>query len=390
MSLSGTAQPDYTGGSIVNLMRSIADACGALGLDYPPELHLDAAELDAATNIVLLVVDGMGLDYLERRGRGGAFHDHLRGALTSVFPTTTACAIPAFLTGLAPLQHGLTGWHMYFDEIDRVAAVLPLTPRGGGAFGFAPAELPHRLFSHVPLSARVRRDAHVLSPARISESAFNCFHSAGAARWAYHTRDELFGRLVDIVSAAGRKYIYAYFPTIDSLAHDHGIDSAQVAGVFKELDSAFARFLERIRGSETLVIATADHGFIDSPPERLIELDDHPRLTAMLTRPLCGEWRVAYAYVKPDCQASFADYVATKLGHAATLFRSEELVEQGWFGMGAEHPRLRARIGDFTLVMKDNWTLKDWLPQEKRHMQIGTHGGTSAAETFVPLIVAHA
>lgn len=390
MSPPGTAQPDYTGGSIVNLMRSIAEACGAPGLDYSPALHLDAAELDAATNIVLLVVDGMGLDYLERRGRSGAFHDHLRSALTSVFPTTTACAIPAFLTGLAPQQHGLTGWHMYFHEIDRVAAVLPLTPRGGGAFGFAQAELPRRLFSHVPLSARMRRAAHVLSPARISESAFNRFHTAGAARWAYQTRDELFGRLADIVSAPGRKYIYAYFPTIDSLAHDHGIGSAQVAGVFRELDSAFARFLERIRGTETHVIVTADHGFIDSPPERLIELDDHPRLTAMLLHPLCGEWRVAYAYVKPDCRAAFTDYVAAELGHAATLYRSEELVERGWFGLGAEHPRLRARIGDFTLVMKDNWTIKDWLPQEKRHTQIGTHGGTSAAETFVPLIVAHA
>jgi hypothetical protein len=390
MNLSGTAQPDYTGGSIVNLMRSIADACGAPGLGYAPATRLDGAELDAATTLVLLVVDGMGLDFLERRARGGAFHSHLRGALTSVFPTTTACAIPAFLTGLAPQQHGLTGWHMYFDEINRVVAVLPLTPRGGGAFGFAPGELPRRLFSHSPLSARMQREAYVLSPARISESAFNRFHTVGATRWPYRTRDELFARLADIVSAPGRKYVYAYFPTIDTLAHDHGIDSPQVAGVFKDLDSAFARFLERIRGSETVVLTTADHGFIDSPPERLIELDDHPRLAAMLVHPLCGEWRVAYAYVKPDCHAAFADYVATELGHAATLFRSEELVEQGWFGNGAEHPHLRTRIGDFTLVMKDNWTIKDWLAQEKRHMQVGTHGGTSTAETFVPLIVAHA
>ena len=388
MSFSGIAQPDYAGGSIVNLMRSITDASGAAAHDYAPAQLLDTAELDGAANIVLLVVDGMGLDFLERHGCGGAFYSHLRGALTSVFPTTTACAIPAFLTGLAPQQHGLTGWYMYFDEIDRVAAVLPLTPRGGGAFGFAPGELPRRLFSHSPLSARMQRHAHVLSPARISESAFNRFHTAGAARWAYHTRDELFARLADIVSAVGRKYVYAYFPTIDTLAHDHGIDSPQVVGVFKELDSAFARFIERIRGSETVVVVTADHGFIDSPPERLIELDNHPRLAAMLLRPLCGEWRAAYAYVKPDCHAAFADYVATELGHAAILFRSEELVELGWFGIGVEHPRLRARIGDFTLVMKDDWTIKDWLVEEKRYSQIGVHGGTSAAETFVPLIVA--
>jgi len=390
MSLSDGPRPDYAGGSIVNLMRSIAQACGVAGLTYAPARGLDAAELESAANIVLLVVDGMGLDYLERRGRGGAFHGHLRGKLTSVFPTTTASAIPAFLTALAPQQHGLTGWHMYFEEIDRIAAVLPLTPRGGDAFSYAPGELPRRLFSQRPLSARVQRQAHLLSPARICESAFNRFHSAGAARWPYHTRDELFARLTDIVSALGRKYVHAYYPTLDTLAHDHGIDSAQVVGVFEALDRAFARFLERIRGSETAVIAVADHGFIDSPAERLIELDAHPELAAMLLRPLCGEWRVAYAYVKPDCRTAFADYVATELGHAATMFHSGDLVEQGWFGLGEEHPRLRSRIGDFTLVMKDDWTIKDWLAHEKHFPQIGVHGGISAAEMFVPLIVAHA
>jgi hypothetical protein len=51
--------------------------------------------------------------------------------MTSVFPSTTASAITAFMTGLAPAQHGLTGWHMHLDEIDQTLAILPLTPRDG-------------------------------------------------------------------------------------------------------------------------------------------------------------------------------------------------------------------------------------------------------------------
>ena len=70
----------------------------------------------------------------------------------------------------------------------------------------------------------------------------------------------------------------------------------------------------------------------------------------------------------------------------ATLYRSTELIAQNWFGPGAPHPRLAERVGNYTLVMKDNCTVKDWLPGEKRHVHIGVHGGISDDEMYVPLI----
>ena len=36
--------------------------------------------------------------------------------------------------------------------------------------------------------------------------------------------------------------------------------------------------------------------------------------------------------------------------------------------------------------MKENWTIKDWLPGEKRYRMLGVHGGTSADEMRVPLV----
>ncbi|MGB0126227.1 MAG: alkaline phosphatase family protein [Rhodocyclaceae bacterium] len=382
--------PDYDGGSIANLISSIGEACGAPDLPCVRAILLDPDEIRGATNIVLLVVDGLGLDYLRRRGKGGALLDHLRGGLTSVFLSTTACAIPTFLTGLPPQQHGLTGWHMYFDEIDRITAVLPLVPRNGPPFAFAPGELTRRLFPQNSLTKRIHRPAHILSPARIANSEFNRFHSLGATRWSYRTRDEFFAQLAQIVDLPEAKYVHAYYPTLDTLAHDHGVDSPHVAGVFRAFDEAFASFLRQVRGSGTTVIATADHGFIDAPEERLIELDAHPKLESMLLRPLCGERRVAFAYVKPGLHDAFADYVNTELAHAATLFRSEDLIAEGRFGPGVPHPKLGSRTGHFTLVMKDDWTIKQWLPGEQPYTQIGMHGGTSAAEMWVPLIVANA
>jgi hypothetical protein len=69
---------------------------------------------------------------------------------------------------------------------------------------------------------------------------------------------------------------------------------------------------------------------------------------------------------------------------ALHLHASDRLISAGWFGPPPYHPRLASRVGDYTLVMKDNWTIKDWLPGEKRFAMLGVHGGISSSEMRVP------
>ncbi|MDP2252988.1 MAG: alkaline phosphatase family protein, partial [Thiobacillus sp.] len=192
--------PDYRGGGIVNLMSSIATALGG-GSPYPPLAALLPQALADARHLVLLVVDGLGHDYL--LGRDGALRRHLRGQMTSVFPSTTASAIPTFLTGLAPQQHGLTGWHMYLREIGAVVAPLPFRVRTGRhplrEAGVTPAEL----FGLTPLVDRLPRPCHVVSPNHIIHSDFNVAFSGRAKRHGYDTLEEMFAQIADILCSAG-------------------------------------------------------------------------------------------------------------------------------------------------------------------------------------------
>ena len=136
------------------------------------------------------------------------------------------------------------------------------------------------------------------------------------------------------------------------------------------------------------MIVTADHGLIDTDPGQLIELARHPQLAEALLLPLCGEQRAAYCYIHPDKREQFEHYVQSVLGDFATLWDSPELIDQGWFGLGEPHPRLKERVGHYALLMKGNYAIKDWILGERRHVQIGVHGGTSEQEMTVPLIVA--
>ncbi len=386
--MSSIQLPDYAGGSILNLVQSIATACGHTGARYPQLSALPAATLAEARHVVLLVIDGLGQSTLSKHAASPNLQRHARGTMTSVFPPTTASAITTFMTGLAPAQHGLTGWHMHLDEVDQTLAILPLTPRCEPAKAL-PEELPPRLFGYRSLYQQLDCQCWVLAPQSIAGSPFNAWHARGAQSLAYDSLPEMFSLLAGLLQAAQTpRFIYAYYPDLDTHSHRYGTDSTQAHQTLAALDSAFGEFLRAIQGSDSWLIATADHGFIDSPPGRVVSLDEHPQLAALLARPLCGERRAAYCYVAAEQRPAFETYVRNVLGHCVYLWRSSALIEAGWFGPPPAHPRLASRTGDYTLVMKDNWTIKDWLPGEKHYRMLGVHGGVSRDEMLVPLIVA--
>lgn len=193
--------------------------------------------------------------------------------------------------------------------------------------------------------------------------------------------------LASLVAIPGRKFIYAYWPTLDSISHRYGAFSEEAVATLQRFCGGLDLLLADLAGSDTQLIVTADHGFIDSPADRSIDLAEHPQLAAMLAQPLCGEQRVAWCYLKPEVSADdFLRCVAARLGDRAEAIPCARLVEEGWFGPGPAHPKLASRIGDFALVMQENWTIKDWLPTERRYRLLGQHGGVSALEMQVPLV----
>ena len=378
--------PDYRGGSLVNLMSSITTALGGSS-PYPPLTALPPDALAGARHLVLLVVDGLGHDYLI--DHNSALRQHLRCPITSVFPTTTASAIPTFLTGLAPQQHGLTGWHMYFREIGAIAAPLPFRFRAGRRSLSHAGVTPATLFGLTPLYDRLPLPCHVVSPQHIIHSDFNAALSGKATRHGYASQDEMFACITGLLrSDAPRSYIHAYWPQHDSLAHEYGVHSPQVADAFAALDAGFARLVDVARDSGSRVIVTADHGFIDTSAAETIDLDDHPGLRETLLLPLCGEPRMAYAYVRAGREAQFEQYMREQLADRVHVLKSEAILQLGWLGPGEAHPALRDRIGDYVLIPRGRTILRDWLKGEARHTHIGVHGGLTAAEMTVPLVVA--
>jgi hypothetical protein len=55
--------------------------------------------------------------------------------------------------------------------------------------------------------------------------------------------------------------------------------------------------------------------------------------------------------------------------------------------LGKPHPKLQDRVGDFVLIMKEGYVLKDALMDDVVDFCEGYHGGVSKEEMWVPLSI---
>jgi len=379
-------KPDYTGNSIVNLMGSVMAACGAQPRNLPLRDH-DTSAWAGARRLALIVVDGLGWDILHSYGADTLFAKYATRRLTSVFPSTTAAAITMFTSGLSPAQHALTGGFVWLKELGTASVILPFAPRWAwttyNKHGIAESEV----YNFPNLYGAIPRVCRVVSPASYVGSAFSNHTCAGAEYYAYRTMTGFARQLKRALCEPDESaFVYAYWPGYDSTSHHYGVGSEQAAEHLHALDKALAGVFERLAGTGTRVLITADHGFIDTKPETRLALTDFPDIAACLNIPLCGESRVPYAYVKPELAGRFEELVRTQLGHCCMLNTRREMLEGEWYGLGEPNPRLADRIGDYILHMRDGWVLMDQVLGERRPNLIGFHGGSSETEMHVPLI----
>ncbi|MDP2656053.1 MAG: alkaline phosphatase family protein [bacterium] len=369
--------PDYKN-SIVNVSSSIMKSFELKPI-YTPLKELK--NLEKYENVILLIIDGLGNEFFNKNGKNSFLEKHFVKSVTSTFPSTTTAATTALETGVAPQQHCAMAWFMYLKEQDLI---------------FAPWAFNPRIPQNHPLNIK-RSD--IFLEKRITDKITNSFLIYGddmAKRKinreydklkSYTTLNGMFRQIKKAIESSNkRKFILSHWGGFDGICHSEGCSSAKIKSHFLELDNKLAAFADSIKNTNTTVIITSDHGQIDTPKSKAINLKDHPELKETLRMPLCGEHRFAYCYVYPEKVKQFEKYVKTKLKDICELHKSSDLIDKNYFGLYKPNNKLKSRIGDYVLIMKDNYTLKDWLPNEKEFYLKAIHGGLSKEEMNVPLI----
>lgn len=336
--------------------------------------------LRKVTSAIVVIVDGLGAHNITAAKAHARF---LATALTkastisTVFPSTTAAALPSFTTGKLPGQHGMVGYRV-------------LDPASGSVInqltGLDLVESIDPWLLEPPLYARAR--ASGVRPVVVAKSRFS---GTLLTRLIHDGTDSVAaasieGRCQSALSIVnkGRSLVVVYISELDEVAHAQGVNSHAWASKLEEVDSELRRLATALPRNVSLIV-TADHGVIDIGMHAHISFGAAPESMRGISA-IGGEPRCLQLYLDDgiDAKAVATSWQDT-LQEAAYVVTRREMIDSGWLGPVAVSAE--KRLGDvFVVARKDVVFFDAHDPTNKARKMVGHHGGISAAEMKIPFL----
>ena len=355
--------------SLAQVGTSAAAAVGVPGFT-------DALGLGACRQVVVCLVDGLGWLALQQHPDLAPRLSALSGrSIDAVFPTTTPVGLGSLGTGLMPGSHGLVGASFVYPETDEL-----LNPLHWGSDPVPVAVQPEpTVFERV---ARAGVVMTTVSPAAYEDSGLTRAVLRGAAYLGAEDLGDRVAAVSGVLSAGVPSFTYVYWPELDRIGHEFGVDSDRWRGALVRVDELVGRLADTLVPGSTLVV-TSDHGMIDCPEHERIQVDDDRRLMAGVRR-LAGEPRARHLYVEPGAAADVQQAWRQVVGDRAVVLTRQELVADGHFG--PVDPDLVERIGD-VMAIPTGTTMFASRSDSTVSRLLGQHGALTATEVQVPALV---
>jgi hypothetical protein len=362
--------PDYAHASLANVLP--AALASLLGVPGP-------LPLPAADRVVVLLVDGLGAEQLPLADGAAPFLAAMApvvpDGLDAGFSSTTPVSITTLGTGLPPGRHAMVA----------PSFLLPATGRGLSPLGWRDDPDPLTVQPAPTVFEQATRAGVACTNVGVRMfvgSGLTVAALRGARDVGADSPGEQVPAVAQAAAAARSTLTYSYFPAVDKSGHLHGAGSTQWQLDLEFTDRAIGLIADRLPGG-TLLLVTSDHGMLNCPDERRIDVDGEDFLRGV--RYLSGEPRVRHVYARAGVPAQeLADRWAAMLGDAAVVATRQEVVEAGWYGPTS--PEAAARIGDVVAVATADHALVsrrfDALVSSLR----GQHGGLTRTEQKVPLL----
>lgn len=359
-SFAGAVRPALDGASVAGIVPALL---GANDASWLPEAAREAE------SVVLLVLDGLGWNALREHAADMPELAAMEGGpITTVVPATTASALTSIATGLAPAQHGILGYRMLVGG--EVLNVLRWSVYGGGR--------PPDPFDVQRHTAFLGRAVPVVTKSEFRTTGFTEAHLRGGRFVGWHTTAALVELCLAEV-ASRERLVYAYYPGVDSIAHEFGLRGPVWMRELGAADAIVGALLDSLPAHAALLV-TADHGQVHLERDAWIPIPD---LGAMTTA-MAGDGRFRYLYARKGAARELVAAAREELGDRAWVWSRAELLDEQLLGAGATGS-IPGRIGDVILAARTDVAFVDpALPNEVKLMS--GHGSLTPDEMLVPLV----
>lgn len=388
---------DYSFGNIANTIQYLLT-----GERFGPLLPEDCfgGAYPAPEKVVLFFIDAFGWRswqrYMDRVApMRRVVEDGVLTPISALFPSTTSASVTTLNLGVLPARHAIYEWNIYIPAYGEVVYPLLFSPLGTHARNrcaemgydattlFAVHETVHeRLARHGVRSLQFTHASHL-------DSAYNVIASRGAELVPHQTLPQGMLQLRQALEATnGKAWFSLYWPSIDSIAHHYGPDSA-----FHEAESlgfwaSFEAILSGMKSPNTLYLFTADHDQISAKTEDTIYINERwPELADILPSSPTGQTiypngspRDLFLHVKPERRDDTLSVLKRQLDGVAEVMTIDQALGQGLFGAEPIGDELRRRLGDILVLAHDGQFVGWREPGLMENHFNGHHGGLAANE----------
>jgi hypothetical protein len=360
--------PDFDGPCLTNVVPAITGQLNGIG----PAPEWLPASLSEARQVVLFVLDGLGSEQLAARAPLAPTLSTGTGTtITSVAPSTTACALTSLTTGLPPAVHGTIGYRVRIH--DDVLNVLRWQVGGRDAR----TTIPPQVFQPYTPFPGTSRPVPIVSRSEYAPTGFTASHLAEQPLRGWHVPSSIAPEVRDLLHA-GEPFVYAYYDGIDRVSHARGLGD-RYDWELRAADRLVADVLDVLPAGAALVV-TADHGQVEVGPR--VEVLGPEVMEDVVT--LSGEGRFRWLHTRPGAADDVAAAAQAQFDEVAWVRTREQVIEDGWLG-GEPAPEVGDRLGDVLLAPFEPTAFLD--PADTGELRlVGRHGSLTSAEMLVPLL----
>ena len=286
----------------------------------------------------------------------------------------------------------MIGYRLYLRETGTITNMIRFSVLGNDrsdaafAMGLDPSKLlPVQTLHEQLASAGI--NTHSVLASHIANSGLSkaLYRGSGSMHSALTFSDMLVRTRELMNASAGPTFVSLYWPTLDSIAHVRGPYTNSYDTEFAVLNDAIERAWEH-QLKDTLVLVTADHGFVPMSTDDYVDPRSLFDAQAGLVRLPVGEPRASYLFAKESARPTILEPFAAERPDGLICLSAQELLDSGLLGNESRHPELPFRLGDLAILSTGTAGLYHDYPDGVRLK--GMHGGLTANEMLVPFIIA--
>lgn len=313
--------------------------------------------------VVLVSIDGMRWDYIEKHGAPNLKAMAAKGVraqkLMPVYPTKTFPNHISIITGLLPVNHGIVD-NNFCDKA-----------RKNECYSMGKGMRDSTWVNGIPLwnLAKMQglKSATYFWPE--SDARFNgmtpdyYFHYSKYSE--YQGRVDQIIQWLSLPKAQRPRFVASYFSLVDSMGHEFGPDAPQTRDAVKQLDELMGQLQTRLSKLEQEInlVIVSDHGMAHVNPEQSIDVSTLPQNDNFIVKNTGPRLLI---YAKPAVISEQITTYKQRLQQAAneryTVLNDEQLA--------GYHYNKGTRVGD--IVVQTNAPAV--FTNEGKAMYLGTHG----------------